>query len=388
MKNLTKIVFYNLLVLILLIILLEAFLSVARVYYFNKPFIGIFFSAETSNPYPYKDDKCYIMRTHVFYGITHDHKNECKIKGGYADGPFIYYDNNANSQNDAVVVLGGSTSDGFYYGYSNGNTWPYLLDQKINKSGLNFKVIDAASGGHGSKQELLKLLVDISHLNENIKYIISFNGINEVSGYDDVNDFTLKHFPSYGGKLLYMMNYQKWIKQNIADKFVIGNVRILPNIYSGYRYLTSTCDTCYKKITLNDNLLSSIKFNKTSINEESERWEHNVKIMNSLSESFGAKYFVFLQPTLGIYGQENYLNPGTRDFTLFNSLSEDYKENLNKTYKKLKAKCSQLEFCFDLTESIIPNGNMYSDERHLSENGNMIISNKIFDHLNSNIENN
>ena len=31
---------------------------------------------------------------------------------------------------------------------------------------------------------------------------------------------------------------------------------------------------------------------------------------------------------------------------------------------------------------------MYSDERHLSENGNMIISNKIFDHLNSNIENN
>ena len=92
-----------------------------------------------------------------------------------------------------------------------------------------------------------------------------------------------------------------------------------------------------------------------------------------------------MQPNFSIYGQEKYLNPGTRDFVYLISF-EEYKENLNKTYNKLKAKCSQLEFCFDLTESIMPNGNMYSDERHLNENGNTDVSNKIFDHLNSNIQ--
>ena len=386
MKNLSKIVIYNLLVLIFIIAILEIFLSITRVYYFKKSFIGILFNIEKSNPF--LEDNCYVMRTHTFYGITHDHKNKCKIKGGYADGPFIYYDNNSNSENNTIVILGGSTSDGFYYGYSNGNTWPYLLNKKLEKSDFKFKVINAANGGHGSKQELLKLLVDVSHLKENIKYIISFNGINEIADYDDVNNFTLKHLPFYGGKLLYMMNYQKWIKQNVADKFLIGNIRFLPNLYSAYRYLSSTCDTCYKKITLNDQLLSSIKFNKISINEESERWEHNVKIMNSISESLGAKYFVFLQPTLGIYGHERYLNPETRDLALYNSLSEKYKKILNLTYEKLRAKCSQLVFCIDLTDAVIPKENMYSDERHLNENGNIIISNKIFNYLLSDIKNN
>ena len=387
MKNLTKLIFYNLLVLMILLIILEVFLSGVRVYHFKKPYIGIFLSS-AGTPYPYANDDCYTMRTHTFYGVTHDHKSNCKIKGGYTDGPFVYYGDKINRQDNAIIILGGSTSDGFYYGYSNGNTWPYLFNQKLNESGLKYKVINAASGSHGSKQELLKLLIDISHLDENIKYIISFNGINEISGYDDVNNFTLKNFPFYNGKLLYMMNYQKWIKQNVNDKFKIGNIRILPNIYSGYRYLTSTCDTCYEKIPLKKDLLSSIKFNKTTINNEAERWEHNVKIMSHLSEKIGAKYMVFLQPTLGIYGQEKHLNPNTRDLALFNSLSKEYKKNLNKTYKRLKEKCSKLKFCFDLTESIIPDGNMYSDERHLNENGNMIISGKIFDHLKSNIENN
>ena len=103
------------------------------------------------------------MRTHTFYGVTHDHKSNCKIKGGYTDGPFVYYGDKINRQDNAIIILGGSTSDGFYYGYSNGNTWPYLFNQKLNESGLKYKVINAASGSHGSKQELLKLLIDISH---------------------------------------------------------------------------------------------------------------------------------------------------------------------------------------------------------------------------------
>jgi hypothetical protein len=125
-----------------------------------------------------KDD-CMRMRTDLFLGHIHDHNDLCAIKDGIASGPFVYYKN--SSADNAILVLGGSTTDGFYNHFSQGNVWPLYLNKLV--ASKKFFVINGGVGGYGSSKELLKLLIDGGRINANIKYVISLNGINDMPGY-------------------------------------------------------------------------------------------------------------------------------------------------------------------------------------------------------------
>ena len=369
-----RLILINILFFIIFISSIDIILGGVRYFVFKKPFIGLVIK----NEHEVLDDPCKRMMTHPFYGTIHDHNKECNILGGKADGPFVYYESKNEQNYKSIVVLGGSTTDGFFQHYANGETWPYLLQKIIEKNNLNYRIINAANGGHSSKQETLKLLNDVMNLNEKIDYVISFNGINDLPGYDNTNAFTRSYFPFFGGTLVYILENQKWIVQN---KYV----KILPNIVSLARYLTNACDSCvflnFKKLNINnENLIIS----KNKELDASEIWEKNVQLMNLISNHMGAKFYVFIQPSIGLAKYDQYLVENSEDYFITKNTTKTYKKKITDFYQNILEKCSKLDFCIDATDSIIPTDNFYADARHPNEKGNKLIADFIFSKINLN----
>ena len=95
----------------------------------------------------------------------------------------------------------------------------------------------------------------------------------------------------------------------------------------------------------------------------------------------GARYFVFLQPTMGLMGEQSRTVQGTPDNLLFQKLEEDYLVALNEFYKKARDKCLTLDFCFDISHIGPPTGDVYHDPRHHNEKGNALIAAEIMHHI-------
>ena len=209
-KNNFLLVIVNILVLIFLIILIEtSFLFIRTI--LDKSYLGWIIPSIKNNQH---NNPCEKMITHPILSHIHYHENKCNIIGGFARGQFVYYDNNTNNKN-IILTLGGSTTDGWFGKYSKGNTWPKIFNQlcNINKE-KNCSVINGAVGGYNSSQELLKLLIRGSILDENIKYVISLNGVNEIEGYSGTNLFYNTHTPFLTGAQIYMSKKQKWYNQS------------------------------------------------------------------------------------------------------------------------------------------------------------------------------
>ena len=115
------------------------------------------------------------MRVNTVLGHIHDHQGGCEIKSGSASGEYVFYDS-PPEPDYTVLVLGGSTTDGFFYQFSNGETWPYHLSKICDSC----RVINGGVGAYSSSQELLKLMISGLVLQEKIDLVVSLNGINEI----------------------------------------------------------------------------------------------------------------------------------------------------------------------------------------------------------------
>lgn len=315
-------------------------------------------------------DNCKQMKTHPILSHVHKHENKCKIRDGFANGINVYYDEQTNSDDEIVVTLGGSTTDGFYQHFSNGYTYPLYLSKILKEKKTNLKVINAGNGAYGSTQELLKLITNISLLNHNIKYIISLNGNNDIDNYGETSDLNYQSEPFLSNYLFNMYLGEYWINQSKPNLIK----SIFPNIKYAFSRFHIKKDFSEQK---QYNYLLS-KNNKK--NNNILRWKNNIEMMNSVSKSIGAKYFVFLQPTMGIKGpQSKILDKRSSDYKMFEELDEEYLKNLNKSHKGFKKYCKILDFCIDITHIAPPDGDIYTDPRHHGARGNLIIAEAIYD---------
>lgn len=363
-----KLFVVNLLVLILLLFVIETASYLGR-YVLGKDSVGWLVSSTT----PELLDDCFRMRTHPILSHVHDHKGQCDIKRGYASGVFVHYDQSYEQNSEILVTLGGSTTDGFYYQYTNGETYPYLLDKLLELNSLDVDVINGGNGAYGSTQELLKLLTEVSTLDLNIKYIVSLNGINEVTGYSNTTREMYEKTPFLTGLQLAMFTQQQWIIQNSSTRS-----RFLPSTISLIQYLL---DGSFSDAVKRGGLDPSISSNFTSYKSNSQRWLKNVKAMSVVANTLGAEYYVFLQPTMGLKGTQSKINPLTPDGKLSVTLENnaEYLKNLNETYGELKKYCSELPYCFDITHIAPPVGDFYHDPRHHNKKGNALISKEIYE---------
>lgn len=361
-KNTIKVICLNLTVFFVIIVLLETFAFTGRLL-LGKDSLGWLYG---TNNNILNEQPCVRMKTHPVFSHVSDHRGECEIKGGYAKETFVFYE---ISDNPAILTLGGSSSSGFTQHFAEGDTWPYLLNQIVRNK--NFQVVNGGLSGYSSSQELLKILLEVRAINIPVPIIISLNGNNDLIRPNADNPFIEDTVQD-------MYKNQLWINQSTLPKW-------LPNIWSFIRLISKKelVDSNFDKVTStndNDKLFKDL----TPI----EIWEKNIISMNAISNSIGSKYFVFLQPLMGLEGVQSILpdDEKSNDYFYLNRLLKGdpregygdwYVKLVRHNFTKMKEICSNLDFCFDITDIAPPVGDNYNDPRHHNSKGNKIIAEHI-----------
>ena len=373
MKNKAKILFFNTLIFIFLIIFFETSGYIVRKL-LGKVSVGWVYRTDTQT-LVLEEFPCVRMETHPVFSHVPDHRGDCKILGGYSNGPFVEY--SRKKKDNSIVALGGSTTSGFYQHYSKGETWPFLLNKILENQNYKYDVINGGHGGYSSSEELLQLLLNVRRLDRNIKVIISLNGINNL--YSENRNYLFLN-----DRVVEMYERQMWIDQSFLSRF-------MPNINSLIRNFSPKSQFKSDMGKRKNNII-----NQTKKLSNVEIWESDIKIMHAISKSMGAEYLVFLQPTMGLNGEQSIMpsDLNSSDAKMLSFILDDqggsegysrgYKKKLNDVYNELRAKCRIIEFCIDITDIAPPSvSNNYNNPRHHNENGNQLIANKIFDILKS-----
>ena len=378
MKNKAKILLFNTLIFIFLIIFFETSGYIVRKL-LGKVSVGWVYRTDAQT-LVLEEFPCVRMETHPVFSHVPDHRGDCKILGGYSNGPFVEY--SRKKKDNSIVTLGGSTTSGFYQHYSKGETWPFLLNKILENQNYKYDVINGGHGGYSSSEELLQLLLNVRRLDRNIKVIISLNGINnlhsENSNYLFLND-----------RVVEMYERQMWIDQSFLPRF-------MPNINSLIRYFSPKSQFKSDMGKRKNNTI-----NQTKKLSNVEIWESDIKIMHAISKSMGAEYLVFLQPTMGLNGDQSIMpsDLSSNDAKMLSFILDDqggsegysrgYREKLNDVYDQLRARCKVIEFCFDITNIAPPSSNNnFNNPRHHNENGNQLIAYAIFNILKKKLLNN
>ncbi len=382
--NFKKIILYNFITFVLIVLLIETIFLFGRIYLEKKP-VGYLINFNSKYKKIVNDD-CQRMKTHLFLSHEHDTQGGCKIlEAQKQSNQFIYYKSNSkNKESLRILTLGGSTTDGFFKMYSNAKTWPYLLSKLCNLD-YNCEVVNGGVGGYSSDQELIKYLL----YSENFKkfdYVISLNGINELNLDRRLNIKQKKEYPYHSQIQFFMTRNEKWIKQN-KNKVVI-----LPNINSFIKYFQkSDFETNVFDLIQKDKFKGNeIEKNKKNLDYNSMLWKKNISMLNSLSKNNGSKFLNFLQPTMGLdYVKINW-EEENRDFKIYrNFITTQTSIDTNYIYKKFREICLNLDYCIDISNIAAPGAkeNIFSDSRHHNEKGNLIIAKEIYNILKTKMSN-
>ena len=304
---------------------------------------------------------------------------------------FTYKSYGKKSPDLSIIVLGGSTSDALGTQFSGINgTWPDqfgpLLSAKINSK---VSIINGATGGNNSSQELIRLITLMQYHNPN--YVISLNGINEYY-FEDAEPLR-DNRNTYSARMVADALKRAHIAIPYKNKMICSNICLpssIQNYHMNLNKLLSKLKTLRRqkefKINVNQNKkilkaqLSKEKVNQ--INRAANIWEKNILYMNAISNSRGAKYFVFLQPTFGLDMTRTdlfNLNKDNERSASIRLIRSNYLERINLLYKIMRKKCKKIDYCVDLSKNnkLTKNYNLYSDPRHLNALGNEKLSQEI-----------
>ncbi len=361
-----KIAFINLTVLIVLISTIEIGAGLSRVF-LGKEFLPFFSSllpdwVDLNHP-------CVEMKTDVLLDHVPNHLNKCDVKDGVVNGEYVFY-KYAPKHLPKILTLGGSTTSGFYQHLSSGDTYPKLLAEMVSKTHF---LVNGGVGGYSSLQEFFKFSRDGSRI-DNLDIVISLNGINDIPGYHGLEAMRVHEYPFLTSTQYSMNQKQIWIDQRI-DGGLLTKVleNLLPNVNSLFVYFNDS--------GLTSNLVYEEENRFLKSTNAAQRWQTNIKRLNALASLENIKYFVFLQPTLGLSGAQSAPASGTSDELIFNKMDKEYATDLDEFYNQLKLRCAQLTFCIDISNEVLPSGNNYNDPRHHNRKGNKVLAELIFERI-------
>ena len=394
--NILKLIIKNLLVLICILLIIETGCFFARKF-LDRDNVGWLVKKLGARLEVLRDD-CLRFRTHPYLSHTHDHRDQCKILDGESEGPFVVYGDQKNSNySKAILLLGGSTTDGFFQKYANGKTWPYFFNKKLKENKIDdVKIYNGGAGSYTSSDELLKLILDGPRINEKLKYVISLNGVNDIPGYRGINEYE-EILPFWTQITLSMFSDGDWVKQGVSpvSEYFPSTMSLIKFISKkifekeGKFQINNLDDDKKKSSSKKENLIIEKKYDwqkslllkKDKFITTDEQWFYNVKLMYNISKELGADYYVFIQPALGI-NEKQIPKENTNDYNLYVNLDHKfYLPNIKDFYSKIIKKCQLLDYCFDLSENVLPDGNKYYDARHHNSSGNLELSNLIFEKI-------
>lgn len=338
----------NFVVLFVLIVFIEVMAGVLRMAIGKKYFFPNIFSSESY---------CTEMKTDVLLSHVHNHRSSCQIKGGFVDGEYIRY-HVSDPTNPTILTIGGSTTDGFFQHISAGDTYPYYLADFLAE---DYQIMNGGVGGYSSLQELYKIIRDAPRI-DNLHTVISLNGINETPDYHGYNKTRKIEYPFLTFEQVQMNSQQTWIDQRQISYLP----SLLPNLNSLIIYIgrNAPVESEESSLTLSDPIVI----------DSAERWLINVTRTHDVLQGQGVRYYVFLQPTMGLEGPQSSPEKDSTDERLFTLLTESYIEEIRILYSKLRRHCASLSYCFDISDQVPPTGNMYNDPRHHNSNGNRVLA--------------
>jgi len=243
-----------------------------------------------------------------------------KTKG---DGIRIFGD--INNAEYIIAILGGSTSDPSY------NPWKSWGECLWEYHPEKWAVVVGAVVGYSSSDEVIKMFRDILPLKPNL--IISYSGINDtVQRYPYMNSYQINFY----NKLRALKPQVRWGGSEGMDRISYG-------------------------------------LRKEMIQED--YWINNQRIMHSVATEFGIEYKVYFQPTLfsknrGVIDEEVFSYSETRN-VLTNC--EEFSQKVLKKVKELK-----LDYIVDATHWLDGVDGVFYDFAHVSEQGNKMIAERVY----------
>lgn len=223
----------------------------------------------------------------------------------------------------SIVTLGGSTTD---WSYGKFNSWPFYLYQNYVKSGIRCKIYNGGIIGYYSGQELLKLLRDGLGLSPDI--VICYSGMNDAININRAKDYSL------------ISSYLK----NAMDSLSVSR---------------------------------ETRFGLQQEISDADNWIKNMRLMNAMCKEFEISFYSFLQPNAYI---GNYIMTDREKivFEKFNRNSEMQSSFYNYLIDKIK----DYSYIYDFTDIFSNQSGIYYDSCHVSEEGNQIIANRIYECIN------
>lgn len=269
-------------------------------------------------------------------------------------GDRLHKTRNENKTDTVVRFFGGSTMWGT--GADNEHTIPGLADSLF---GYKYQVHNHGESGYVSRQELDKLL-NIYTRDSNLKneIVVFYDGVNDVN----TPCTKVSSYPTH--------SYEQYLATRVGNEDFSKNALDVLFLKSTREYLLGK----FKKETTpeeKEKLFFDCHCNPDKVELVANGLINNWKLAKSLVEARGGKFMAVLQPV--VY----YSKPRKDHLPLehYDQLKNQYPV----VYEALRKKIKELNYdwIIDLSEVLDGNEYYYVDFCHLSENGNLVIAQKI-----------
>lgn len=256
---------------------------------------------------------------------------------GTSRGDEILYEMRKKNSDDEmlIMVVGGSTTDPLYAGI---NSWSFYLQEKIDNDGIAARVLNIAECGYSSSHELLVLLRDGLAAKPDV--VLSYSGWNDVSSAFDIAE---------GKRYAYVSRNLYLTIENLLDNYRGG--RPFDDVY-------------YGKLEANTY----------------ERYITNMRLMHAMCVEFNSKFYGLLQPLLVSIPIE-LLKSSFAKCVSRDPIMTDMREKWNAFYKKYLEENSAYSYLYDFTHILNGHDDVFEDPCHVTEDGNKIIAENIFELL-------
>lgn len=237
-----------------------------------------------------------------------------------------------NRDNPIIVTSGGSTTDSYQYYFK---SWPQLLYELLLKNGYQTTVINAACSSYKSSQELVKLQRDIIPYQPDV--VLSYTGVNDYYSLEDMYPF--------------LHDYQHTLVREAA-KYV--EMYGLEPEKKGY-----------------------VLGVKHPVGKE-QRFVMNVRMMHAVCKEYGICFHSFLQPSLSMKKGKFSRNEIELIWGIEDAPTRV--DEMNAFFQKVKDVWNE-DYMTDVTDMFDDFGDVYMDYVHVTEKGNEVIAEYMYNFL-------
>ncbi|MFC1709275.1 SGNH/GDSL hydrolase family protein [Candidatus Omnitrophota bacterium] len=264
----------------------------------------------------------------------------------------------------ALYVFGGSTIWG--HGARDENTIPSLLSKQLNASGYRFFVTNYGEKGYIFLQEILQLVLLLRE-GHRPDYVIFYDGVNDVySAYKSGMAGTNYDYSSIKEKLEKSNKDSIIIEMlNVAKKhsMILETLSIIKNFF-GLKQ-----EFYYGEVAATFQDRQLLDFSR----DIQAHYKKSINFLDYLSKAYGFKYLCLWQPNMftetKVTEEEKVVDVKFKD----RALSKLY------NYVNNHMKTNEISYFFNISDVLsIRNKTIYLDCAHMSEEGNEIVADKIF----------